>query len=73
MAILALAPLWIGNALTGVIIRCRDLHSVCALKYLPFEPQLTLHNNATRWHVSDLFLHRHSTQREPQHDTQVSD
>jgi hypothetical protein len=34
MAILALAPLWISNAFMGVIIRCRDLHSVSVHIYM---------------------------------------
>lgn len=33
MAILALAPLWIGSAFTGLILRCRDLHTVSLFKY----------------------------------------
>jgi len=28
MAILALAPLWIGSVFTGLILRCRDLHTI---------------------------------------------
>lgn len=31
MAILALAPLWIGSVFTGLIMRCRDLHTVSLL------------------------------------------
>ena len=42
MAILALTPLWIGSAFTGIILRCRDLHTVS--KYLQFTDTMFIIN-----------------------------
>jgi len=58
MAILALAPLWVGSAFTGLILRCRDLHTIAffigvllneglnmTLKYVIREPRPAVRSN----------------------------
>lgn len=88
LALLALSPLWVGSVFMGLILRCRDLHTVSTFKYWLVRQTLhlqsrcactlcitiaSIHRVPFLMTLSDCIFHRHATQRRLKHDTEVHD